>query len=141
MVIEFGEMEKWQEVCRPVERIVDAKTDVRLELRSPQEMKVIAERALTWSCGDTDKARKLLRKVEFRMYGKTWGNDLVVGDGAGFLTGVSEVIEMVDMVARMKERQWQSWLATYAVEGIRLWPFDAPLYLAMVEDLGDKSTH
>lgn len=133
-------MTKRAEVLKPVSEIKGVKETVRLSFRPVEEVGMIEERLLTWTCGDVDKARKLLRKTEFRMYGKTWGNDLVVGDGVGLSAGGSEVIGVVDSVARMKEGQWRSWLATYAVEGIRLWPFDAPLYLAMVEDLGGKPT-
>lgn len=133
-------MTKRAEVLKPVSKIEGVKETVKLSFRPVEEVKKIEERLLTWACGDVEKASKLLRKVEFRMYGKTWGNDLVIGDEGGLSAGVSEVIEMVDVVARMKEVQWQSWLATYAVEGVRLWPFDAPLYLAMVENLGGEPT-
>lgn len=133
-------MTKGAEVLKPVSEIPGVKETVRLSLRPVEEVERIEERLLTWACGDIDKARKLLWRVEFQMYGKTWGNDLVVGDETRPRAGVAEVIRMVDLAARMTDAHWQSWLATYAVEGVRLWPFDAPLYLAMVEELGGKPT-
>ncbi len=132
-------MKNWREVIRPVENIAGLKGHVELQIREPEELRAVAERALTWTCDDPVWAKKLLRKVELAFYGRPWGSELMVSDKGTDLVDAGMITSELDRIARLNPADWRAELAASIVEGVMTCPFDTPLFLVLAKDLGGEA--
>lgn len=128
-------MANWKEVYTPVKN-ENLRGNVRLVNRPEDETKAIAQAVLEFTVGDVVEAKRLLRRVTFRFYGQTWGESLFVAQEGRELPSLAEVTTEIVLAASSDTQEFRSELVHGTARRIMLRPYDLPLYLAQIEDLG-----
>lgn len=122
---------------KPPLKIESLRPGVVVRVRSAAEVSEIIENALLMGGGEVTEAQKLLARAAFSIYGRTWGDSL-------FINGEEDVTVERIWIALLSashndEEYWVNNLVNRTAREIMRRPYDLPLYLIMIKDLGGEA--
>ncbi len=108
---------------------------LRRDIRSPEEVALITDLALELSGGDETKAEKLIHRILFEMYDRTWGVGLHEGDPDQPLVETGMVCEYLRLAVESRGADDLLKLTERAVTLAAKRPHEIALYRSMVFEL------
>ena len=129
-------MANWAEVKSPI-KIEGLRPGAVVRIRSGEEETEIIENALLMSGGEAPAARKLLARAAFSIYGRTWGDSLFIKDEKD--VPIERIWVALLAGSQIEEEYWIKSLVNQTAREIMRRPYDLPMYLIMLKDLGGEA--